>query len=147
MPFILVRAASKRTLFVVDETNSDACVVRSAGEPEKPVPVVTGTPAQRPEVEGVAVVPPSLPQGCRCRRRGAVVCRTADGRLKGRPNAVFPSLAAIGRERPAGVIGKVCDRTVNVGKFGGRFFSGASIKVPTGGPKIAITHAARAILR
>ncbi|APG87075.1 hydrogenase expression/formation protein HupG (plasmid) [Sinorhizobium americanum CCGM7] len=76
-----------------------------------------------------------------------MVCRTANGRLKGRPNVVVPSLTAIGRERPEDVVGKVRDRSVNVGKFGGRFFSGASIKVPTGGPKIAITHAARAILR
>lgn len=147
MPSILFRAASKRTLSVVDETNSDACVVPSAGEPDNPVLVVTGAPAQPPDVQDDVVVPPGLPQGCRGRRRGAIVCRTANGRLKGRPNVVFSSMAAIGRERPAGVVGKVRDRSVNVGKFGARFFSVASIKVPAGGPKVAITQAAKAILR
>ncbi|AUX78777.1 hypothetical protein NXT3_PB00115 (plasmid) [Sinorhizobium fredii] len=133
MPSNLVRAASKRTLSVVEETNCDARVVRSAGEPNNPVPVVTGTPAQRPEVKGVAVVPPGLPQGCRCRRRDAIVCRTANGRLKGRPNAVFPSLTSIGRERPAGVVGKVCDRTVNVGKFGAGSFPARQSRCPLAG--------------
>ncbi|WP_018098938.1 hypothetical protein [Sinorhizobium meliloti] len=146
MPSILVRAARERALSVTDETNSDACVVRSKGEPDNPAIVFTGTPAQRLEVEGVAVVRPHLPQVF-CRRRGAVVCRTANVKLKGRLNVVEPSLAAIGRERPAGVVGKVRDRSVNVEKFGARFSSVVSIKVPTGGPNLAITRAAKAIVR
>ncbi|WEJ08692.1 thioredoxin domain-containing protein [Sinorhizobium prairiense] len=146
MPSILVRAVSERVLSVVDETDIDARVVRSSGEPDDPGLVFTGNPA-RPETEDVAVVRPELPQFARSPLRGSLVRRKAEGKLKARLNVVVPILTVMGRERPAGAPGNVRGWSEYVEIFGAWLSCVGSVKAPLDGPKVKITHAGKAIVR
>lgn len=149
MPSNLVRALSERArLPVVNETSIDAFLSPAAGEPENTVLFFTGDPAQRPEADDVAVVLPELLQAFGGRLRGAVVQRGAEDKLKSRFNVVvLPSLVVTRRDQPVGVLGKIRDWSEYVEKIGGWLSPDAPVMLPSGGPKVEITHAGKEIVR
>ncbi|MFB9950664.1 hydrogenase accessory protein [Rhizobium puerariae] len=149
MPSALVRALSERSrLPVVDETNIDAFLAPGASEPDNAVLFFTGDPGQRPEADDVAVVLPELLQFFRGRLRGGVVSRSAEDKLKSRFNVVvMPSLVVTRRDQPIGVLGKIRDWSEYVEKVAAWLAPDAPVMVPSGGPKVEITHAGREIVR
>ncbi|MCM2398085.1 hydrogenase accessory protein [Rhizobium sp. S95] len=149
MPSHLVRALSERAqLPVVDETNIDAFLAPTEGEAENTVLFFTGDPAQRPEADDVAVVLPEILQAFRGRLRGAVVKRSAEDKLKTRFSVmVMPSLVVTRRDQPVGVLGKIRDWSEYVEKISAWLSPDAPVIVPSGGPKVEITHAGKEIVR
>lgn len=149
MPSHLVRALSERAqLPVVDETNIDAFLAPTEGETENTVLFFTGDPAQRPEADDVAVVLPEILQAFRGRLRGAVVKRDAEDKLKARFSVmVMPSLVVTRRDQPVGVLGKIRDWSEYVEKISAWLSPDAPVIVPSGGPKVEITHAGKEIVR
>lgn len=149
MPSQLVRALGERQgLPVVDETSIDAFLAPAAGEAENTLLFFTGDPAQRPEADDVAVVFPEILQAFQGRLRGAVVRRSAEDKLKARFNVVvMPSLVVTRREHAVGVIGKIRDWSEYMQKIGAFLAPDAPVMVPSGGPKVAITHAGKEIER
>lgn len=149
MPSHLVRALSERAqLPVVDETNIDAFLAPTEGEAENTVLFFTGDPAQRPEADDVAVVLPEILQAFRGRLRGAVVKRGAEDKLKARFSVmVMPSLVVTRRDQPVGVLGKIRDWSEYVEKISAWLSPDAPVIVPSGGPKVEITHAGKEIVR
>lgn len=149
MPSALVRALSERTcLPVVDETTIDAFLAPAAGEPDNALLFFTGDPKQRPEADDVAVVLPELLHAFGGRLRGAVVGRAAEDKLKVRFNVVvMPSLVVTRRELPVGVLGKIRDWSEYVEKIGAWLSPDAPVMAASGGPKVAITHAGKEIVR
>ncbi|PZU89542.1 MAG: hydrogenase accessory protein [Shinella sp.] len=149
MPSHLVRALSERAqLPVVDETNIDAFLAPTEGEAENTVLFFTGDPAQRPEVDDVAVVLPEILEAFRGRLRGAVVKRGSEDKLKARFSVmVMPSLVVTRRDQPVGVLGKIRDWSEYVEKISAWLSPDAPVIVPSGGPKVEITHAGKEIVR
>lgn len=149
MPSALVRALSERDrLPVVNEANIDAFLAPAAGEALNAVLFFTGDPKQRPEADDVAVVLPELLTAFGGRLRGAVVDRAAEEKLKARFNVVvMPSLVVTRREQPVGVLGKIRDWSEYVEKIGAWLSPDAPVMVPSGGPKVTITHAGKEIVR
>ncbi|UVK48607.1 hydrogenase accessory protein (plasmid) [Mesorhizobium sp. AR07] len=149
MPSVLVRALSERArLPLIDETNIDAFLAPAASEPDNAVLFFTGDPSQRPEADDVAVVLPHILQTFQGRLRGAVVLRTAEDKLKARFNVVvMPSLAVTRRDQPVGVLGKIRDWSEYVEKISAWLAPAAPVMVPSGGPKVEITHAGKEIVR
>ncbi|ATN35860.1 hydrogenase accessory protein [Rhizobium sp. ACO-34A] len=149
MPSHLVRALNERAqLPVVDETNIDAFLAPTEGEAENTVLFFTGDPAQRPEADDVAVVLPEILQAFRGRLRGAVVKRGSEDKLKVRFSVmVMPSLVVTRRDQPVGVLGKIRDWSEYVEKISAWLSPDAPVIVPSGGPKVEITHAGKEIVR
>ncbi|WP_018240260.1 hypothetical protein [Ensifer sp. BR816] len=146
MPSIPIRPVRARGLSVADETNIVAFVA-AAAEPDNPVLIFTGDRAQRPEADDVAAVRPELLQFIRGRLRGGVVRRPAKGKVKARSNVVVPSLVIMGRKRPAVVLGNVRGGSKYVDRLGAWLSPGAPVMVPSGRPKVEITHAGKEIVR
>nr|WP_312841727.1 hydrogenase accessory protein [Sinorhizobium psoraleae] len=137
MPSALVRALNERSrLPLVDETNIDAFLAPTVGEPDNVVLFFTGGPVQRPETDDMAMVLPELLQFFRGRLRGAVVRRTAEETLKTRFNVVvMPSLVVTHRDQPVGVLRKTRNWSEYVDKIGAWLAPDAPGIVPSVGPQ------------
>ena len=149
MPSVLIRALGERTgLPFVDEASIDAFLAPAADEPVNTILFFTGDPKQRSESDDVAVVLPEILHAFAGHLRGAVVQRAAEEKLKARFNVVvMPSLVVTRRELPIGVLGKIRDWSEYLDKIGAWLAPDAPVMVPSGGPKVEITHAGKEIIR